>query len=491
MDYTGRWTPVSQSLHVAHVALEPVLVARWQFGITTVYHYLFVPLTIGISFLVAGFQTAWHRTGKEQYYRATKFWGRLFLINFALGLVTGIVQEFQFGMNWSAYSRFVGDIFGAPLAMEALLAFFLESTFLGLWIFGWERLPKKVHLACIWIAAVGTMLSAYFILTANSFMQHPVGYKYNPVTKRAELTSIWAVLTNNTAVSAFEHVISAAFLTAGAFMVGIACWHLRKDNQVDVFRPSLRTGLVVLVIAGAAVAVSGDAQGKLMFKQHPMKMASAEALWDTQGPAPFSIFAYGNVEQGRNTVAIEIPRLLSFLAEGNFSATVQGINDTQAAEQARFGPGDYRPWIPLTYWSFRWMIGFGMTSMAVGVFGLWFTRKGRIPHGRWSKWGWGIGLWTLAFPFIGNSWGWIFTETGRQPWVVYGLLRTQDAVSPGVSAAQVLASLIVYTLLYAALAVVEMKLMFKYAKAGANDGPPDPSAASGDGDPDRPLAFAY
>ena len=475
------------------LALDPVTVARWQFGITTVYHYLFVPLTIGLSFMVAGFQTAWHRTGGEKYYRLTKFWGKLFLINFALGLVTGIVQEFQFGMNWSDYSRFVGDVFGAPLAMEALLAFFLESTFLGLWIFGWDRLPKRLHLASIWLLSIGTVLSAYFILAANSFMQHPVGYRYNPVTKRAELTGIWAVLSNDTAVSAFFHVISGAFLVAGAFLVGISCWHLRRDDQADVFRPSLRLGLVTLVIAGVGVSISGDLQGKLMFKQQPMKMASAEALWDTQCPAPFSIFAYGNVGQGRNTVAVEMPRMLSFLANSDFTSCVPGINETQAAERAAFGPGDYRPWIPLTYWSFRWMIGFGMASAGVGVLGLWFTRRGRTPDGKWAVWMWRVGLWTIAFPFIGNAWGWIFTETGRQPWAVYGLLRTRDAVTPSNSTAQILTSLITFALLYGALAVVEMKLMLQYAKAGANEVPPDLEGDPGGAGPnsDRPLAFAY
>jgi cytochrome d ubiquinol oxidase subunit I len=473
------------------VALDPVTVARWQFGITTVYHFLFVPLTIGTSFLVAGFQTAWHRTGKEQYFRATKFWGKLFLINFALGLVTGIVQEFQFGMNWSEYSRFVGDIFGSPLAIEALLAFFLESTFLGLWIFGWGRLPRRLHLLCIWLVAIGTMASAYFILSANSFMQHPVGYKINAARGRAELTDFLAVVTQRTTTITFFHVITACFLCAGAALVGIACWYLRHDRQVDVFRPSLKVGLWALLIAGIGVSVSGDLQGKVMFEQQPMKMASAEALWDTQQPAPFSIFAIGDVEKGRNSVELEIPRLLSFLAHGDFTSAVTGINQTQAAEQARFGPGDYRPWIPLTYWSFRWMIGFGLVSVGVGVLGLWFTRGGRTPSGTFGKWCWRIGLWTLLFPVIGCAWGWIFTETGRQPWIVYGLMKTRDGVSPSVSGAHALISLITFTVLYALLAVVEVKLCVRYAKGGANEVPPADPATSGPDDDDRPLVFAY
>jgi cytochrome d ubiquinol oxidase subunit I len=310
------------------------------------------------------------------------------------------------------------------------------------------------------------------------------------VTKRAELKDFLAVLTNNTAVSAFFHVIAGCFLTAGAFLVGISSWHLARGRQTDVYRPSLRIGLATLVLAGAGVALTGDAQGKLMFEQQPMKMASAEALWDTQAPAPFSIFAVGDVEKGRNSVEIAVPRLLSYLAHNNFNDAVPGINDTQRAEQAKYGPGDYRPWIPFTYWSFRWMIGFGMTSAAVGLAGLWLTRRGRTPSGTFGKWCWRIGLWTIAFPIIGNSWGWMFTEIGRQPWVVYGLLRTQNAVSPGVSGGQVLTSLVVFTLLYAALAVVELKLVVKYAKAGANETPPSPDDETGP-DTERPLAFAY
>ncbi|UGQ15180.1 cytochrome ubiquinol oxidase subunit I [Yinghuangia sp. ASG 101] len=481
------------------LALDPLDVARWQFGITTVYHFLFVPLTIGLSTLVACLQTAWYRTGKEHYLRATKFWGKLFLINFAMGLVTGIVQEFQFGMNWSDYSRFVGDVFGAPLAIEALLAFFLESTFLGLWIFGWEKLPRRIHLASIWAAAIGTMLSGYFILAANSWMQHPTGYRINPETGRAELTDFVAVLTQNTAVSAFAHVITAAFLTSAAFLIGISCWHLRKRNEVEVFRPSLRLGLWVAVVAGLGVAITGDFQGKIMYEQQPMKMASAEALWDTEQPAPFSVFAYGDVNRGHNKVAIEVPGALSFLAKSDFNAELPGINDLQRQMEEKYGPGDYRPNIPVTYWGFRLMIGFGMTSFAVGLAGLWLTRRKRpLPT---NKWIWRIGLWTIAFPLAGNSFGWIFTEMGRQPWVVFGVLKTESAVSPSVSAGEVLTSLIVFTLLYGVLAVVEFGLLRRYVKAGppprepakstSADGPDTGAGSGADEDADQPLAFAY
>jgi len=500
------------------LALGTLDIARWQFGITTVYHFLFVPLTISLSALTAALQTAWVRTGKDKYLQATKFWGKLFLINIAMGVVTGIVQEFQFGMNWSDYSRFVGDIFGAPLAFEALIAFFFESTFIGLWIFGWDKLPKKIHLACIWMVSLGTLLSAYFILAANSWMQHPVGYHYNPTTKRAELDDFLAVLTQNTALAQFFHTISAAFLTGAAFMIGICAYHLARKKHIAVMRSSLRMALVVAVVAGALTAISGDTLGKVMFKQQPMKMAAAEALWDGQKGAPFSIFAVGNVNKGHNEVAIEVPNLLSFLATDDFTSYVGGINDVNKAEQQKYGPGDYRPNIPVAYWGFRWMIGFGVVSIGVGAAGLWLTRRkfwlapeyrtgdDEVPHlmltrgirinEGLSRWYWRIALLTMVFPLLANSWGWIFTETGRQPWVVYGVLRTRDAVSPGVSAADMLTSVIVLTLLYAVLAVIEVRLLIKAVRTGppelTDDDRRSPTRIGGDhDDADRPMAFSY
>ena len=293
--------------------MDALDLARWQFGITTVYHFIFVPLTIGLSPLVALMQTFWYRTGDERWLRLTKFFGKLLLINFAIGVATGIVQEFQFGMNWSEYSRFVGDVFGAPLAMEALAAFFVESTFLGLWIFGWDKLPKKVHLATIWLVAIATNLSAYFILAANSWMQHPVGATYDPETHRAQMTDIGAVLSNVTLLSAFPHTISAAFLTAGTFVAGIAAWWMvrlvRKGDEdgARVYRPAVILGVVVMLVSGIAIGGSGDSQAKLMFEQQPMKMASAEALWNTADPAPMSLFTWGNEPERRDVFAIKVP----------------------------------------------------------------------------------------------------------------------------------------------------------------------------------------
>jgi len=465
--------------------MDALDLARWQFGVITVYHFLFVPLTIGLSALVAVLQTLWVRTGREAYLRATKFWGKLFLINFAMGVVTGIVQEFQFGMNWSDYSRFVGDIFGAPLAIEGLLAFFLESTFLGLWIFGWDKLPQRLHLATIWLVAIGTQLSAYFILAANSWMQHPVGFRIDEAQGRAELTDLWAVLSQNTAVAAYLHTVTACFLTGGAFMIGISAWHLARRSSVDVFRPSLTLALWVTLVAGVGTVLTGDLQAKIMTDQQPMKMAAAEALYDTDSRASFSIFTIGSLDGSEEIWSLRIPNLLSFLAENDFDAEVQGINDLQREYEGVYGPGDYAPNIPVTYWGFRLMIGFGAISTLIALVGLWVTRRGRLPERRWV---WRVATWGIGLPLAANSVGWIFTEMGRQPWTVFGVLQTPSSVSPGVSAWEVATSLTVLTLLYGVLAVVEVALLVRYVKAGPPD--PDPGQDSAD-EGERPLAFAY
>jgi cytochrome bd ubiquinol oxidase subunit I len=465
--------------------MDALELARWQFGITTVYHFLFVPITIGMAFLVAIMQTAWVRTGNERWLRLTKFYGKLFLINFAMGVVTGIVQEFQFGMNWSSYSRFVGDIFGAPLAIEGLLAFFLESTFLGLWIFGWDRLPRRVHLATIWIAAIGTLLSAYFILAANSWMQHPVGYEFNESAGRAELNDFLAVLTNKVALVTVPHTIFAAFLTAGAFVAGIAMWRMIRhpDEDREDFRSALRLGAATVLVAGIGTAVSGDIQAKIMTDVQPMKMAAAEALYEDQQPASFSIFTIGSLSGDEEVFSIRIPKLLSFLAEGDPNAEVRGINDIQAEYEQTYGAGDYKPNIPVTYWTFRLMIGVGGLAVLAALWMLWATRKGRSPTSRWLL----LAAVLLPFlPLLGNSFGWIFTEMGRQPWIVFGLMPTASGVSPGTTSGEVITSLSVFTVLYGGLAIVEVGLLLKYIRAGLPEVEPTEP-----GDESPSMAFAY
>ncbi len=482
--------------------MNVVDVSRWQFGITTVYHFIFVPLTIGLAPLVAGLQTAWVITGNDRWYRLTKFFGKLFMINFALGVVTGIVQEFQFGMNWSEYSRFVGDVFGAPLAMEGLVAFFMESTFLGLWIFGWSRLPKVVHLATIWMVAIGVNASAYFIIAANSFMQHPVGASFNPQTGRAELHSIWQLLTNNTALAAFPHVLAGSFLTAGTFVAGIAGWWMVREvrrGNVDlartIWRPAGRMGMWVIVVSGIALALTGDVQGKLMFKQQPMKMASAESLCHTQVDPKFSVLTVGTHNNCDSvTHVLEVPGVLSYLAEGKLSdVKLEGVKDLQAAYNEKFGTGDYRPNLFVTYWTFRAMITWAVGSAAIALLGFWVTRRGRVPGARWFSW---LSLLAIPTPFLGNSAGWVFTEMGRQPWMVAPnptgdpaiRLTVQQGVS-GNTAGQVLFSLIVFTLLYGALAVVWFYLMRRYVIAGPEEAP----KVTSDTEPVavEKLSFAY
>lgn len=501
--------------------MEALELARWQFGITTVYHFILVPLTLGLSILVAIMQTAWVRTGKEKWLRLTKFYGKLLLINFALGVATGIVQEFQFGMNWSEYSRYVGDIFGAPLAMEALIAFFLESTFLGIWIFGWDRLSKKVHLAVVWLFAIGSNISAYFIIAANSWMQHPVGTEFNPETGRAEMTNIWEVLTNSTTLAAFPHVIATAFLVAGTFVTGIAVyWMVKKHRQgegkdtadVSMYRTASRFGAVTMIIAGIAVIWTGDIQAKLMFEQQPMKMAAAEGIIDSEDSAPFSLLAFGNLagdDPGSVTHVLSIPGLTSYLAEGNFDAKVTGLNELQrqyagqGTEETVVPAVDgytieknTRPNLAVTYWSFRLMIGLAAFSAALALTVLWFTRKGGTITKPWMR---ALALISLPMPYLAASFGWIFTEMGRQPFVVApnptydgtGMvaLLTEHGVSKAVSTFEVATSMIIFTVVYAVLGVFWYRLTTRYAQEGA----PSTEASTprdNDGD-DGPLSFAY
>jgi cytochrome d ubiquinol oxidase subunit I len=461
--------------------------ARWQFAITTVYHFIFVPITIGMAFVVAGLQTAWFRTNKVKYLRATKFFGKLFLINFAIGVVTGIVQEFQFGMNWSSYSRFVGDVFGAPLAMEGLLAFFLESTFLGLWIFGWDRLPKKIHLATIWLAATGTLLSAYFILAANAWMQHPVGYVINEAKGRAELVDIKAVLTQKTAVATFFHTIPSAAFTAGAVVAGISAYLIIKRKDLEMARGTFKLGGIIVLISFILVSVSGDLTARIMTEQQPMKMAAAEALYETQASAPFSLLTIGTLDGSKAVFQIGVPSVLSFMSTGDFKGVVEGINDLEATYDQKYGPGDYTPNVPLAYWSFRLMIGFGAIASLLVLLALWQMRRGGTPKGKWFA----PAMYSLPFlPLLANSFGWIFTETARQPWAVFGLIKTENGVSAVVSAGAVLFTMITFTLLYGVLAFIEFGLILKVIKNGPAEelDYEDPQLG---GSEDKQLVMAY
>ena len=449
--------------------MEALEFARLQFGSTTIYHFFFVPVSIGLAPLVAIFHTQYVRTGQERYRRLAKFWGKIFLILFAMGIVTGIVQEFQFGMNWSSYSWFVGDIFGAPLALEGLLAFFLESTFLGLWIFGWDRLSPKLHLATIWLVVLGTHLSAYFILAANSWMQQPVGFTIDPETGQARLDSFVEVLSNPYLVGQFSHTIFAAWTTGAFVVLGVSALYLLKGRDVEVFAPAARTAVTIAVITSIGVAFVGHDQAQHLSEVQPMKLAAAEALWDTEEGAPLSLFAIGDVDNRENIVDLGLPRGLSLLATNTLDAEVEGINDIQARYEQEFGPGNYIPAVGVTYWSFRIMVGAGMLMIALALFGLLSSLRGRIADTdrRWNRLWLRVLPYAIALPFIANTAGWVLTEMGRQPWVVYGVLLTEDGVSPSVSRWEVIVTLSGFTLVYGALMVVTIGLIKRQIDKGA------------------------
>jgi cytochrome d ubiquinol oxidase subunit I len=444
--------------------MSALALARWQFAITTVYHFFFVPLTLGLSILVAVMETLYVRRGDEMYKRMAQFWGKLFLINFAMGVVTGIVMEFQFGMNWSEYARFVGDIFGAPLAIEALLAFFLESTFLGIWIFGWDKLPKGVHAAAIWLVAIGSNLSALWILIANSFMQQPVGYSLQ--NGRAVMVDFGALLTNANVWLQFPHVIFSGMATAAFFTLGISAYHLlKKGSDHELFRRSFHMALVYGLIGATLVGLIGHIQGQHMVKVQPMKMAAAEALWETSQPAPLSLLTIGNLK-GEEIFSIRIPVLLSLLSCNNLTCQVEGMDQLQAQYQQTYGPGNYEPPVIVAYWSFRGMLAAGMLMILLALIGLYLVLRDRLERFPLFL---RILPWVIVLPYVANTSGWMLSEVGRQPWIVFGLMKTQDAVSTAVSSGMVLFSLVILGLVYGALIVADVYLLAKYARQGITE----------------------
>jgi len=443
-----------------------LILARWEFAVVTVFHFFFVPVTIGLGFLVALMQTLAYRRRDEGWDRLSRFFGRLFLINIAVGIVTGITLEFQFGLNWSEYSVFVGNIFGAPLAIEALLAFFMESTFIGLWIFGRGRLSPRLHLATIWIVSLGTVLSALFILAANAWMQHPVGYKV--VGGQAVLTNFWAVLGNPLLWGSFAHTILGAFATAGVVMLGVCAWRAYRPagdaGERPAFLRGARFSAVFTLVSSLLVAVSGDLQARLMDVYQPMKMAAAEALYRTKSGASFSLLTIGNLK-GQPVFQIRVPHLLSLIAALSWNGQVKGINNLQAADVAKYGPGSYTPVIPLTYWSFRAMVGVGILMILLCAWGVWLLRRKRTGVGvaRRDLWFGRAAVVGIALPFIANTTGWVFTEAGRQPWTVFGLMLTAKGVS-GVTTADIALTLAAFVAVYSALGVVDAWLMVRAAR---------------------------
>jgi cytochrome d ubiquinol oxidase subunit I len=439
--------------------MDPIILARTQFAITTVYHFFFVPLTLGLSIIVALMETLYVQTGNEVYKRMTKFWGKLFVINFAMGVVTGIVLEFQFGMNWSEYSRFVGDIFGAPLAIEALLAFFLESVFLGLWLFGWDKLSKRAHAATMWMVAIGSNISALWILIANSFMQEPVGYVIR--NGRAEMDDFAAVIFNPNIWVQFPHVFTAGLTTASFFVLGISTYHLAKKNETDLFKRSFQIAAIIGTMAIVLVGLGGHSQAQHMVQAQPMKMAAAEALWTTEDPASFSLLTIGDLSQRNEVFSIRLPFALSLLATDQLTGEVQGIYDLQAEYEALYGPGNYIPPVAVIYWTFRIMVGAGMALAALGFYALFLVMGDTIKIGPKVQKIFFIGLF---LPYAANSAGWLMTEIGRFPWIVQNLMKIEDAVSTAVPVGQVLITLIGFTVLYGLLMFVDIYLLVKYAR---------------------------
>jgi len=454
--------------------------ARLQFAVTTVYHYLFVPLSMSLSLLTAGFHTAWLRTRRDHLRQVTAFCGRLLLITFAVGVVTGLVQEFQFGLSWSSFARFYGDVFGPTLAIEGMLAFFLEATFLGLWFFGWDRLPNALHLATIWLVAIGTQLSAFIILSANSFMQNPLGYSIDAQTGRAQLDDFTSLLFNELNLAAYPHAAAGSVMTGGALLLAISVWNqLRRPDSVRTDRPldraavrvMGRVGAWVVVLGGIGTAITGDTLGKVITQVQPMKMAAAEALYSTTTGAPFSIFTYASPGSSQPSISIDIPGLLSFLGTGSFTGTVQGIDDLQAQYTEQFGAGNYVPWIPVAFWSFRLMIGIGMAAAALAAGYLFLTRRDRdlpalFTGPRLRRVMVAVPTAIVLMPMAANAIGWIFTETARQPWLAFGLFRTEDGVGDGLTAAEVIISLAGFTAVYGVLAVIWVRLLCRLVRSG-------------------------
>ncbi|MEY9931577.1 cytochrome d ubiquinol oxidase subunit I [Catenulispora sp. GP43] len=436
--------------------------ARLQFAMTSIYHFLFVPVTIGLGFLTALLQTGWHRTGSPELLRLTRFFGTVLVIGVAVGVVTGLVQEFQFGMDWSQYSRTVGDVFGAPLAMEGLAAFFLESTFLGLWLFGWDKLPRRVHLATIWAVAFGGALSALFIMAANSWMQHPVGYKINTATGRPQLDDVWALFTNPVFLRGYVHVLLASLVTGSLVMLAVAAWQLRRGTDREAFRPAAKLSLVVLVPALLLAMLVGSELGVTEAKYQPMKIAAAEAQWTTCQPCSFSVFQVGGGNKDQTPTKIfEIPHLLSLLATNHWNGQVVGLNEVETQYQQQYGPGYYVPNVFIQYWSMRVMAYLAAVVLLIGLAGLWLLRRERLYTKTWFL---RVATWAVILPFLMNTAGWLLTESGRQPWVVQGLQLTRHGVSPSVDTTTVVISIVVFFLIYAALAVVAAILMTRYAR---------------------------
>jgi cytochrome bd ubiquinol oxidase subunit I len=429
--------------------------SRLQFAVATYFHFLFVPLTLGLSLLVAIMQTKWYRTGDEDYRRMTRFWGKLFLINFAIGVVTGITLEFQFGTNWSRYSAFVGDVFGSLLAIEATVAFFLESTFIAVWFFGWNRLSRKTHLVSIWLVAIASNLSAFWILVANAWMQSPVGYTLR--NGRAELTDFFAVITQRFAVLEVVHTVGGAYITAGFFVLGISAWHLARRQHLEVFRKSFALAAVWTLLFSVLEVGQGHMNAEILGTKQPVKLAAMEALWQTRTGAPINLIQWPDPRNERNAVeTLAVPKLLSLLAHYDADSEVKGLKEVP--------PADRPPVLP-TFLAFRAMVGLAFLFIALSAWAV-VGRGAPERHALLLR----VLPWAIPLPYLANELGWTLSEVGRQPWIVYGVMRTADGVSP-LGTTQVALSAAGFILVYSLLGAADFYLLAKYARRGPVDAP--------------------
>ena len=430
--------------------MDVLWLSRLQFAVATMFHFLFVPLTLGLSILIAIMESVYVRTGNEEYKRMAKFWGKIFLINFVVGIVTGLTLEFQFGTNWAGYSKYVGDIFGSLLAIEATVAFFLESTFIAIWVFGWNKVSPRFHAACIWLVAAAATMSAYWILVANSWMQHPVGYVIQ--SGRAELADFWAIVTQPFAILTFFHTVIAGYTVAGFFVMGVSAYHLLRKRNTAFFSKSFRMALVFAFIFSVLQIFVGDYHGKLMAAAQPTKLAAVESIWETEKGAPFYLLVIPDAARERNAVeAFGIPKFLSWLVYDNWDAEIQGLKEW---------PLDERPPVSPVFWSFRLMVGLGFLFALLTLIGMLLRKK--VESKTWYL---RIMMYSIPLPYIAAQLGWLVTEVGRQPWIVYGVMKTSQAVSP-IAGHQVLVSLIAFIVLYSLLGLAAFVLMIKEIRKG-------------------------
>jgi cytochrome d ubiquinol oxidase subunit I len=436
--------------------MDVLILSRLQFAMTAGFHFIFVSLTLGLSVLVAWMETCYVRTGDEIYLKMTKFWGKLFLINFAVGVVTGLTMEFQFGMNWAEYSKYVGDIFGVPLAIEAMVAFFLESTFIGLWIFGWNRVSKKVHALAIWIVALASNLSALWILLANGWMQHPVGFVLR--NNRAELVDFMAVITSPYGWLKFAHTVLGGYVVGAFFVMGIAAWHLLRKNQPLFYEKSFRMAAVFGLISSFLVIAIGDFHAAEVARTQPTKLAAMESIWETERGVPLYLLVLPDAKKERNAVElIGIPKVTSYLAYRDFNAEIKGLKAFPAKD---------RPPVMEVFLSFRLMVMLGTLFLILSAIAFYLSWKNRLEANPLFL---RIILYTIPLPYLAAQLGWIVAEVGRQPWIVYGVLRTSEAVSRQIEPVQVLTSLIGFGLFYSFLGILDFYLLAKYARKGPEE----------------------